>query len=294
MSQSPIVYLNAEYCTLESAKISPLDRGFLFAHAAYEVCAVFRGSLVDFSGHIGRLGRTLGAIDIPNPKTPDEWRAMHEELITRNELDEGMIYLQVTAGAYDARDFAGPEVLEPTVFAFSDARSLIGELARIGYAAALVDDTRWTRRDLKTTQLLSQALGYRTARDRGAFGAVMVEDGLVTETASANAWIVTEDGTLVTRALSSAILAGITRGRVMQLAQDAGLSFEERAFAPNEAFAAKEMFSTSATGLVSPITKLDEQAIGSGEPGPMTRRLQRLYYEAIGADVATRAPWCQF
>ncbi len=292
MSQNSIVYLNGEYCTLESAKISPLDRGFLFAHAAYEVCAVFRGNLVDFEGHIGRLGRTLAAIDIPNPKTLGEWRTLHEALVTQNNLDEGMVYLQVTAGAYDARDFAGPEVLEPTVFAFSAARSLIGDMAQHGYAAVLVDDTRWARRDLKTTQLLSQALGYRTARDRGAFGAVMVEDGFVTETASANAWIVTEGGALVTRALSSAILAGITRERVVHLAQDAGLHFEERSFTPAEAIAAKEMFSTSATGLVAPIIRLDDRLIGEGTPGQMTRQLQRLYYENMGADIAVVAPWC--
>lgn len=269
-----------------------MDRGFLFSHAAYEVSAVFQGSLFDFEGHIGRLERTLAAIDIPDPMTASQWRSVHEELITRNNLDEGMIYLQVTAGAYGGRDFAGPEALEPTVFAFTDARALIGDLARDGYSAVLVDDTRWARRDLKTTQLLSQALGYRTARERGAFGALMVEDGFVTEMASANAWIVTADGQLVTRALSAAILAGITRARVMQLATEAGLGFEERAFTPDEAFAAREMFSTSATGLVAPIIKLDDQAIGAGEPGPMTRKLQRLYYVAMGADVTERASWC--
>lgn len=292
MSQTPIVYLNGEYCPFESARISPLDRGFLFAHAAYEVCAVFCSKLVDFEGHIGRLERTLAAIDIPNPMSAADWQAMHEALISRNGIEEGMVYLQVTAGAYETRDFAGPETFNPTVFAYAQARDLIGDLAEFGYAAVLQEDTRWARRDLKTTQLLSQALGYRRARDQGAFGAVMVEDGFVTETASANAWIVTQAGQLITRALSPSILAGITRGRVMHIAEKNGLRFEERAFTPEEAFAAQEMFSTSATGLVAPIIQLNDQAIGTGKPGPITRQLQRLYYQTMGADIATRAPWC--
>lgn len=285
------VYLNGRYVKAGDATVSPFDRGFLFGHAAYEVTAVYGGQMVDFDGHMARLARTLAGIGITNPFDAGGWRGIHETLIARNGMDEGLVYLQVTAGAYGARDFAGPEDYAPTVLAYCDTRSLIGETARAGIAAISVDDTRWARRDMKTTQLVSQALAYRAARDAGAVTAIMVEDGLITEAASANVWLVDGEGQLKTRDLSSALLAGITRGAVIRQLAAEGIGVIEAASTLEEACGAREVFTTSAGAMIAPVTSIDGQPIGDGAPGPMTRQVQRLYYKAMGADVATAAPW---
>lgn len=291
MTLCPLVHLNGAILPLAQAHISPLDRGFLFAHAAYEVTAVYGGRFVDLEGHIARLSRTLQGIGIPDPHGAEGWAALHAQLIARNALAEGLVYLQVTGGAYEARDFAGPEAFTPTVFAYADTRALIGPAARDGIRAVFLDDTRWKRRDMKTTQLLSQALAYRAAKGQGAETALMVEDGFVTEAASANAWIVTKAGEIITRDLSPSILPGITRAGVMRLREAGGFTITERAFTPDEARAAAEVFTTSAGAMIAPVTHLDGQPIGDGRPGPVTRKVQRLYYEAMGADVAKAAPW---
>ncbi len=285
------IYLNGALRPLPDATISPFDRGFLFAHAAYEVTAVYNGRCVDLAGHITRLMRTLEGIGIPDPLGRSGWETLHTELIVHNKLAEGLIYLQVTAGAYDSRDFAGPETFKPTIFAYAEARPLIGEAARDGLRAIFLEDTRWKRRDMKTTQLLSQALAYRAAKEQGADTAFMVEDGFVTEAASANLWIVTGAGELITRELSPSILGGITRAGVIALAAGAGLTITERAVTREEVVKAAEVFTSSAGAMISPVTHVDGQAIGTGRPGPVTRRVQRLYYEAMGADLAAAAPW---
>ncbi len=291
MPVCPIVHLDGSFLPLGEARVSPLDRGFLFAHAAYEVTAVYDGRFVDLDGHIARLTRTLGGIAIPNPHSAAGWETLHTELIVRNQLTEGLVYLEVTGGAYDTRDFAGPDTLVPTVFAYADAKPLIGAAARDGIKAVFLNDTRWKRRDMKTTQLLSQALAYRTAKAQGADTAFMVEDGFVTEAASANAWIVTKAGEIITRDLTHAILPGITRVGVMALRRKGAFTITERAFTPDEAVTAAEAFTTSAGAMIAPVTHLDGQPIGDGKPGPITRKLQRLYYEAMGADVSSAAPW---
>ena len=286
---SPIVYLNGQFLDADAAKISPFDRGFLFAHAAYEVTAVYNGKLIDFDSHLARLGRTLDGLEIPH--LPDDLASLHHELMARNNLTEGLIYLQVTAGDYGYRDFYGPESFVPTLFMFTTAKQLIGDIARNGITAITLEDTRWKRRDMKTTQLASQTLAYRKARRAEAYTAFFYEDGYVTEAASANAWIILEDGTLVTRDLSNALLPGITRQSLLSILEHAGLRIEERAFSVAEAKSAAECF-TSSTGIViAPVLKLDDTKIGSGIPGPVTRRVQRAYYDYIGADVAKVAPW---
>tara|TARA_R110000764_G_scaffold24538_1_gene59057 strand:+ start:39080 stop:39964 length:885 start_codon:yes stop_codon:yes gene_type:complete len=284
-------YLNGAFCSAADARISPFDRGFLFAHAAYEVTAVYGGHLVDFGGHVARLDRTLAGIGIPNPLSGDGWGKVHRDLIEYNALSEGLIYLQVTAGSYGLRDFAGPDEFEPTVFLYADEKPLIGAAARDGIKVIFLDDTRWKRRDMKTTQLLSQALAYRTAREAGADTAFMVEDGRVTEAASANAWIVNGEGHLVTRDLSPSILPGITRAGVVDLLEGSGIRLVERAFTPDEAAGAKEVFTTSAGAMIAPVVAIEGKPVGSGKPGPVTRQIQRLYYQSMGADVANVAPW---
>lgn len=285
------VYLNGKFCPVEDAAISPFDRGFLFAHAAYEVTAVYDGRFIDLEGHLSRLRRTLEGISISNPYSDEAWAEIHTDLIDKNGVEEGLVYLEVTGGAYGMRDFAGPETFTPTVFLYADTRPLIGEAARDGTKAITLGDTRWKRRDMKTVQLLSQALAYRTAREAGADTAFMVEDGLVTEAASANAWIVDAEGRLITRELSHSILPGITRAGVLSLLDGTGIELVERAFTPEEAAGAVEAFTTSAGAMVAPVIALDGKPVGSGKPGPVTRRIQRLYYEAMGADVAAVAPW---
>ena len=291
MSVGKMVYLNGMFTPLEQARISPLDRGFLFAHAAYEVTAVYGGKLVDFEGHVSRLGNTLEAISIPDPHDAAGWKDIHSRLISENALDQGLIYLEVSAGTYDSRDFAGPETFAPTIFLFADHRPLIGESAEHGIRAIFLNDIRWRRRDIKTTQLLSQALAYRAARDAGAQTAFMVEDGFVTEAASANTWIVTEEGHIITRNLSSDILPGITRAHVIAQLRQQGMEVEERAFTPDEAYAAREIFTTSAGAMIAPVIQLKDRPVGNGAPGPITRQVQRLYYEAIGAEVEKVAAW---
>lgn len=292
MTIGQTVFLNGGYRPVAEARISPFDRGFLFAHAAYEVTAVYNGRFVDLEGHLARLRRTLTGIDIPNPYSDEEWADIHAGLTERNGMEEGLIYLEVTAGDYGARDFAGPETFTPTVFLYADSRPLIGDVARDGIRAVFLEDTRWKRRDMKTVQLLSQALAYRAAKAEGAETALMVEDGMVTEAASANAWIVDAAGRLITRELSSSILPGITRAGVFSLLKGSGIDLVERAFSPDEARAAPEVFTTSAGAMIAPVVALDGKPAGDGKPGRVTRRIQHLYYEAMGADVAKVAPWC--
>lgn len=291
MTISPWVYLDGHYVSVNEARISPFDRGFLFAHAAYEVTAVFAGAMIDFVGHNARLERTLDGICLANPHDQVAWKGLHDALIAKNELQEGLVYLQVSGGAYGGRDFAGPDILTPTVFMFSVAKPILGENAKNGIAAITLPDTRWARRDLKTTQLLSQALAYRSAKEGGQQTAIMHEDGLVTEAASANIWIVTQQGEVITRELSRAILPGITRAAVLSSLQSTGVPVVESAFSLGALSGAREVFATSAGALIAPIIEIDGKAVGDGKPGPITRQVQRSYYQAMGADLGERAPW---
>ena len=289
MSLGKWVFLGDHFVTSDAAKISPFDRGFLFGHAAYEVTAVYNGKLIDWDGHLARLSRTLEGIEILFPE--QDLEALHREIMARNALTEGLIYLHVSAGNQGPRDFYGPEALTPTLFLFTTAKALIGDVARDGIAVISAADTRWGRCDLKTSQLLTQTLAYRAARRAGAHSAILHQEGWVTEAASANAWIVTDDGTLVTRDLSAAVLPGITRARVVDLLKADGHDVEERAFTLEEMAGAAEAFTTSTGVVIAPILSLDGQTIGTGAPGPATRTVQRLYYGHLGADVAVVAPW---
>ncbi len=287
----PIVYLNGAYIGAEEARISPFDRGFLFADAVYEVTAVYDGQLVDMEGHLARLVRSLGEIGMEGEALCAEVATMHEALIARNKLVEGSIYLQVSRGAYGERGWAMPSVVRPTVFASATASTLIDtDIARNGVAVITGPDIRWARRDIKTTSLLAQAMALDTAKQAGGESAWFLEGDIVTEAYAANAWIVTADNVLVTRNLSRSILAGITRAAVADQLPS-GVKLEERSFTLDEAKSAKEAFNTSATSLVAPVVSIDGVAIGDGVPGPVTRAVQARYYAAMGADVARVAPW---
>ncbi|MEL6726148.1 MAG: aminotransferase class IV [Pseudomonadota bacterium] len=283
MTRADWVFLDGEFLLASEAKISPFDRGYLFAQAVYEVTAVYDGAFIDLESHLARFERSLAGIEVEIPDL--DLAALHHEIIEKNALTEGLVYLQASAGDQGPRDYYGPETLMPSVFMFATHKQLIGDVARDGIMAISYEDTRWARRDYKTTQLLTQTLAYRAARRAGAHTAIMHEDGLVTEAASANLWIVTQDGLLVTRELSSALLPGITRARLLSLLGRDGLRIEERAFSLEELLSAQEAFTSSTGVVIAPVLSLDGTPIGSGKPGAVTRQVQSAYYGYIGADL---------
>ncbi|MCH8551790.1 MAG: D-amino-acid transaminase [Natronospirillum sp.] len=275
---SRTVYVNGNWYPEEDARVSVFDRGFLMADGVYEVTSVLDSGLIDFQRHCKRLARSLSELDIPNPHTMEEWTALHEEIRRRNGLTEGLIYLQVTRGAED-RDFAWSDDLVPTVVLFTQAKGLLDNpAAQRGLTIKTIDDLRWLRRDIKTVQLLYPSMGKMMARQAGADDAWMVEEGLVTEGTSNNAYIIKSEK-IITRQLSPRILPGITRLAVLALADETGMSVEERPFSVAEAQAADEAFLTSATAFVMPVVEIDGVKIGSGTPGPLVNRLRALYIE---------------
>jgi D-alanine transaminase len=272
-----IVYVNGSYLPEEAAAISIFDRGFLFADAVYEVTSVLDGRLIDLGAHLRRLHRSLDALEIPTPMGDAELAAIHRELVARNSVAEGLVYLQVTRGAAD-RDFAWPEHAEPGLVLFTQARALADTpAARDGIRVISLPDIRWRRRDIKTVQLLAPSWCKMQAKRAGKDDAWLVEDGFVTEGTSNNAYIVTVDGVIVTRDLSEAILSGITRAAVLALAAEAQLRVEERPFTVAETQGAAEAFITAASAFVTPVVEIDGRPIGDGRPGPLVRRLRELY-----------------
>lgn len=286
-------WLNGVYIAAEEAKISPFDRGFLFADGVYEVTAVYGGQLIDLERHLDRLERSLRELKFGTMPDRKELKEVHRRLVAANGVEEGYVYLQVTRGACGARDFVAPAEPRLTIFLFAEKRALIDTpSARSGSRIVTLPDIRWARRDIKSVGLLAQALAKTEAKARGADDAWLVApDGFVTEGASSNAWIVTKDGEIITRALSNAILAGVTRHALFDALGQQGRRIVERNFSVEEARAAAEAFTTAATGLVTPVVEIDGVKLGAGKPGPVTREVQKLYYTAIGADVAKAAPW---
>lgn len=281
---SRIVYVNGEYVPEEEAKISVFDRGFLFADGVYEVTSVLDGKLVDFAGHAKRLERSLSELDMPAPVTMDELLDIHRELVARNEVTEGMVYLQVTRGAAD-RDFAFPAEPTPSLVLFTQTKALVdAPTVKTGIRVISIPDQRWGRRDIKTVQLLYPSMGKMMAKAAGADDAWMAEEGFVTEGTSNNAYIVTKGGTIVTRHLGTEILHGITRAAVLRFAREAQMKVEERAFTVEEARDAQEAFITSASSFVMPVVEIDGAQIGTGAPGPVALRLREIYLEESRAN----------
>lgn len=277
---SRTVFVNGEYLPEEQGQVSIFDRGFLFADGVYEVSAVLRGRLVDNDAHLTRLHRSLNELRIPQPVSDEQIVAAQRELVARNRLDEGLVYLQITRGPAD-RDFAFPVRPEPTLVMFTQEHALVDSpMAERGMSIRTVEDIRWKRRDIKTVGLLAPSMAKQEALDAGADDAWMVEDGYITEGTSNNAFIVTRDGVIKTRHLSNLILHGITRAAVLRLAGQAALTIEEVAFTPEEAYAAREAFITSATAFAMPVVSIDSHEIGDGRPGPVAQQLRRLYIDA--------------
>lgn len=277
---SRTVYVNGRYVPEDEATVSIFDRGFLFADGIYEVTAVLNGRLIDFEGHMARLRRSLRELDIHLETGDNALRDIHRELMSRNALTEGLVYMQVTRGVAE-RDFAYPAADTPAgLVLFTQAKSIIeSPQAERGLRVVSLPDVRWGRRDIKTVQLLYPSMARMEAKKRGADDAWLVDAGLVTESTSSNAWIVDHENTLVTRELSRALLHGVTRAAIMSLARSHGMAVEERGFTVREAQNAREAFVTSSTSLVHPVVAIDERPIGDGCPGPFARELRRLYVE---------------
>lgn len=283
---SRTVYVNGSFVPFEQATVPLMDRGFLFADGIYEVSAVLNGRLIDNDPHLARLDRSLKEIRIANPYSAAEWTRLEEELVARNGLEEGLVYMQVTRGAAE-REYVFPNDATPTVVMFTQPKSMIASaLAETGAGVITVPDLRWKRRDIKSVGLLAQVLAKQAAAEAGVAEAWMVEDGLITEGGSSTAFILTKDRKVVTRPLSTAVLPGITRLSVMRLAKENGLTIEERAFSVEEALSAAEAFYTSASSLVMPVVAIDGRPVADGKPGAMTRRLRRVYLDMAGVAAA--------
>jgi D-alanine transaminase len=276
----PIAYVNGSFVPLSDAKISVLDRGFLFADGIYEVSAVLDGKLVDNASHLARLERSVGEIKLKLPETLERITELQKELIARNKLANGLVYLQVTRGADKGRDFAFPKGVTPTMIMFTSVKDIVNaESAKKGIAVITLPDIRWSRRDIKSVALLAQVLAKQAAAEAGAGEAWMIEDGKVTEGGSSSAFILTQDDVIVTRQNGSEILPGCTRKAVVKLAEERQLRVEERAFSVDEALKAKEAFITSASLFVQPVVSIDGKTVAGGKPGPMATRLREIYID---------------
>jgi D-alanine transaminase len=283
MTMDRIVYVNGDYLPEAEARVSVFDRGFLMADGVYEVTSVLDGRLIDMEGHVRRLARSLDELDMAHPLTDDALTAMFRELVARNGIDQGMIYLQVTRGNPGDRSFLyPPEGTPPTVVAFTQNIPNLADApaARTGFRVITIPDLRWDRVDIKTVQLLYPSMGKMAAKKAGCDDSWFVDDKGVTEGTSNNAYIV-KGNRIITRALGTDILHGITRASVLRFAAEAQFEIEERPFSVAEAQTADEAFATAASIFVMPVVEIDGAKIGTGAPGPVARRLREIYLDEM-------------
>ncbi len=278
------VYVNGDYLPEGEAKVSIFDRGFLMADGVYEVTSVLDGKLIDFDGHVKRLARSLRELEMTCPVSEADLLAMHRELVARNGIDQGMIYLQVTRGNPGDRSFMFPDPNLPgTIVAFTQNVPNLADApaAKTGFKVITIPDLRWSRVDIKTVQLLYPSMGKMAAKKAGVDDSWFTdEEGHVTEGTSNNAYIV-KGNRIITRQLGTDILHGITRAAVLRFAAEAQFEVEERAFTAAEAQGADEAFSTAASIFVMPVVELDGKPIGSGKPGPVATRLREIYLDEM-------------
>jgi D-alanine transaminase len=278
---SRIAFVNGRYLPFHDAKVHVEDRGYQFADGVYEVCEVRGGRLIDERRHLERLKRSLGELQIRMLMSTRALGVILHEVVARNRIGYGIVYLQITRGVA-RRDHAFPSRnVRPSLVVTARAlnRSRNEALAEQGIAVITVPDNRWGRVDIKTTGLLSNVLARQAALERGARDAWFVDaEGTVTEASSANVWIVTPAGTLVTRHADHAILQGITRTVLFDAIKAQGLAVQERAFTVEEAYGAREAFITSASQIVLPVVRVDGRTIGNGKPGPVATALRRAYH----------------
>ncbi len=276
-----IAYVNGAYIRAAEAAVSIEDRGYQFADAVYEVWSIFDGRLADMDGHLTRLERSLCELQIAMPMPRGSLLVVLNEVVRRNRIREGMLYLQVSRGVAP-RDHVFPVDVPPSVVITAKPvdREAAARKAESGIKAMTAPDIRWGRCDIKTVGLLPNVLAKQAAKEQGAGEVIFVDkDGLVTEGGSTNVYMVGHDGVIKTRALTANILAGVTRLNLLPLLRDAHIELREDAFTVTEAKAAAEVFITAATSLVMPIVAIDGDKIGDGAPGPITTALRELYIE---------------
>jgi D-alanine transaminase len=277
----PVCYLNGEYLALADARVSPLDRAFLFGDAVYEVIPVYGGRPFRLREHLDRLHRSLSSIRMGAPKTHAEWGEICRELVKRNGGGDQYLYLQVTRGAELGRNHAWPEGLEPTLFGYANRLEAPSPaLMEDGVAAVTAPDTRWSRRDIKSTALLANVLLKKLAADAGAFETIMLERGEVTEGSSTTVHVISR-GEIHTPPNGHQILPGTTRDVVGELAQRLGLVSRSARVTEIELRAASEIWLAFSTRGVLPVTRLDGSPVGDGKPGPLFRRMHKAFLDYI-------------
>ncbi len=275
---SRTVYLNGDYLPEGDAKVSIFDRGYLFGDGIYEVVPVIDSMILDKAPFLERFGRSLRELEIAWPCTEVELCEMLDTLAAKNDLIEGIIYMQITRGVAD-RDFHYPKDIPTTLMAFTQVKKLLDNpSAESGVKVVTVDDIRWKRRDIKSIALLAQCIAKQAAVEQGASEGWMVEDGHVTEGTSSSAYIV-KDGVIITRPLTNDILPGIRRKVLLKLAEKYQIRVVERLFTVEEAKGADEAFLSSASTFVIPIVDIDGQQIGDGKPGPIACKMRKIYLD---------------
>jgi D-alanine transaminase len=278
---SRIAYVNGHYENLRDAAVNVEDRGYQFADGIYEVCEVVGGRMVDFPRHMTRLQRSLSELRIAMPMALTSLRVVMQEVIRRNRINYGIVYLQISRGvAHRDHGFPSPDV-RPSIVVTAKSLNFAKNQATAAKGVKVITtaENRWPRVDIKTVGLLPNVLARQEARDKGAYEAWYVDaDGFVTEGASCNAWIVTKDGRVVTRTAERGILAGITRAVLFDVLESMQLKLEERNFTPEEAYNASEAFVSSASQIVMPVVSIDEKTIADGKPGKITMRLREEFH----------------
>ena len=272
-----IVYANGSFVREDLANISIFDRGFLFADAIYEVTGVIDSKLVDNEKHLNRLRDSLKFMNIDLMITNNEIESIQKALIEKNDLDNGIIYLQISRGSED-RDFLYSENIEPTVVMFTQRKNFFKDIKALkGISVITQEDSRWKYKDIKTTSLLGSVLAKNEAERKGADDSWYTKDGFVTEGAASNVFIVNKKKVIKTHPLSSDILPGTTRSTVFEIAKLLDLTVKEVPFSVDEAIDSKEAFITGAGTLVVPVIKINQSVIGDGQPGEITNAIREKY-----------------
>jgi D-alanine transaminase len=279
-----LAYVNGQYVPHSVAAVHVEDRGYQFGDGVYEVVSVVKCRLIDLEGHLDRLERSLSELRINWPVKRQVLVILMRQLLVRNGVADGLIYIQVTRGVAP-RDHKFPKNVKPSLV--MTTKKVVHENSprfANGVKVVTIPDIRWVRCDIKSTSLLPNCLGKQTAAEAGAYEAWQVNDnGYITEGTSSNAWIISENGELITRAPTSEILNGITRLTILKIATELGVAFTERPFSVEEAKSSREAFTTSATSFVTPVVQIDNTAIGDGVPGALTRKLTDQYHTYIDA-----------
>ena len=283
---SRIAYVNGQYVPHREASVHIEDRGYQFADGVYEVVTIVGGRMIDEEGHLDRLWRSLTELRMDPPMKREPLKMVMREVIRQNGIKDGIIYLQVTRGV-SPRDHPFPEDTPPALVMTAKRLSMENaeKKAKEGVAVVTVPDIRWTRRDIKSVSLLPNVLAKQEAKDKGAYEAFQVdEEGMVTEGSSTNAWIVNQDGKIITRPTSNSILAGITRASLIRELEKKDIEIEFRSFSVGELHNAREVFLTSSTSYVLPVVKVDDRVIGNGHPGIISQKLRSIYEEFMAGE----------